>query len=218
MQFDDRTLLILKNFNTINQSILIKPGNFITTMSANKSMLATAKVTESFEKQFAIYDLSRFLGVFSLFDKPELVINEKFATIKSGSKRVNYTFADPETIPVPKSSSIDLEDVVVEFEMTAAMLKDIKKASDILGLPEIAIVADAGSLKVKTFDSQNPTGDTYDINISEIEQEFSFIFKTENLKFLEQDYNVKVDSRGIAQFTGVDIQYWVPVEHNSKKK
>lgn len=218
MQFNERTLTILKNFSTINMSLLINPGNTITTMASDKSMLATADVAENFERQFAIYDLSKFLGVFSLFQNPDIVINEKFATISSGRRKVNYVFADIETIPVPKSNKIELSDIIVEFDLSLGMLKDIKKASSVLDLPEIAVMAEDGDLSIKSFDSQNPTGDTYNIKVGGCDDTFSFIFKTDKLKMLDQDYTIMVDRRGIIQFKASDINYWVPVEHNSKNK
>ena len=52
-----RTVEILKNFCTINKSIVIKPGNQIATLSINKNILAIADVEETFDSEIAIYDL-----------------------------------------------------------------------------------------------------------------------------------------------------------------
>lgn len=219
MQLNERTLTILKNFNSINSSILINPGNIITTMALDKTMLATAEIAESFDKQFGIFDLSKFLGVLSLFENPDIIINEKYATISSGRRNVTYVFADTETIPAPKSNKIDLKEVFVAFDMSLGMLKDIKKASAVMSLPEIAIFAEDNELSIKAFDSQNPTGDTYNIKISDgdYDSNFSFIFKTDKLKMIDQDYRVYVDRMGICKFEAPDISYWLTVEYNSKK-
>ncbi len=74
---DDLTK-ILKNFSTINKSIVIEPGNVVSTLSVNKNILAKATVTEEFSKQVAIYDLGVFLGGVSLFDAPLSVSNFVF--------------------------------------------------------------------------------------------------------------------------------------------
>ena len=54
------TIDILKNFSSINKSIVIKPGNTIRTLSVNKNILASAKIEESISEQISIYALSSF--------------------------------------------------------------------------------------------------------------------------------------------------------------
>ena len=71
MKLSNETVSVLKNFSTINQNLVIKSGNKITTMSAMKNIVAKAAVIENFPQQFAIYDLNEFLSAISLFSKPE---------------------------------------------------------------------------------------------------------------------------------------------------
>ena len=52
------TIEILKNFCSINKSLVIKPGNRLSTLSINKNILAYADVEEQFDSQMSIYDLS----------------------------------------------------------------------------------------------------------------------------------------------------------------
>ena len=61
------TIEILKNFCSINKSLVINPGNKLSTLSINKNILAIADVEEQFESQMSIYDLGVFLGGLSLF-------------------------------------------------------------------------------------------------------------------------------------------------------
>ena len=56
------TIEVLKNFCSINKSIVIKPGNKVSTLSINKNILAIAEVEESFDSPISIYDLGVFLG------------------------------------------------------------------------------------------------------------------------------------------------------------
>ena len=60
MKLSNETLTVLKNFAGINQSILVRKGNKLRTMSVMKTVLAEATVNEEFEKEFAIYDLNQF--------------------------------------------------------------------------------------------------------------------------------------------------------------
>ena len=56
MKLSDNTLTILKNFAGINNSILVKEGNKLRTISVAKNILAEADITEEFPRDFAIYD------------------------------------------------------------------------------------------------------------------------------------------------------------------
>ena len=72
MKLNTNTLNILKNFSEINTNILIKPGSELSTISTMRNIFAKATITESFESEFAIYDLNEFLSVVSSLNKPEL--------------------------------------------------------------------------------------------------------------------------------------------------
>ena len=68
MKLSNHTTSVLKNFATINQNLVIKEGNEMSTMSAMKNIVARATVEETFPKEIAIYDLNEFLGALSLFE------------------------------------------------------------------------------------------------------------------------------------------------------
>jgi len=72
MKLSDKTLNILKNFSNINQSILFKQGNKLTTISVMKNILAECTIQEEIPKDFGIYDLNQFLNGLSLYQNPEL--------------------------------------------------------------------------------------------------------------------------------------------------
>ena len=56
MNLSDKTLTVLKNFAGINNSILVKEGNQLRTISVAKNILAEAYIEEDFPRQFGIYD------------------------------------------------------------------------------------------------------------------------------------------------------------------
>ena len=76
MKLSDNTLNILKNFAGINNSILVKQGNKLRTISMAKNILAEADISEEFPRDFAIYDLNQFLNGLSLHQDPDLDFNE----------------------------------------------------------------------------------------------------------------------------------------------
>ena len=63
MKLSKETLSVLKNFATINGNILIKTGNRLSTISAQKNVMASTTVSENFDSDFGIYDLNEFLCV-----------------------------------------------------------------------------------------------------------------------------------------------------------
>ena len=106
MKLSNNTTNILKNFSQINQSILIKQGNKLKTISVMKNILAEAEIEEDFEADFAIYDLNQFLSGLSLYDSPDLEFGDSYLTIRDGRRRAKYFFADPSVIVSPPEKEI----------------------------------------------------------------------------------------------------------------
>ena len=117
MRISDKTLMLLKNFSTINQSILFKKGNSLRTISVMKNILAEATIEEDIPKDFGVYDLNQFLNALSLHQKPELdFASEGFTVISEGKARSKYFFADPNVIIRPPEKAITLPTEEVCFQ------------------------------------------------------------------------------------------------------
>ena len=94
MKLSEKTLNILKNFSSINQSILVKQGNQLRTISVAKNILAEAEIKEDFPRDFAIYDLNQFLNGLSLHQDPEMDFSpDSYVNIREGKRRVKYFYA-----------------------------------------------------------------------------------------------------------------------------
>ena len=212
MKLSDKTIQILKNFATINQSILVRPGNVLKTITPLKTILAQATVTENFEQEFAIYELPRFLGTISLFSDPEFTFQEKYVTISSGKQRVNYTYADASMIMTPPSKEISFPDTEVEFTITADQLSTISKAGAVLQMPEIAVVGEDGLISIRAIDSKNSSADVFSLDVGECDKDFKVIFRPENLKLITSDYKVSLTTAGICRFESNNLTYWVTTE------
>jgi len=212
MKLSDKTIQILKNFATINQSILVRPGKVLKTITPLKTILAQATVAETFEQEFAIYELPRFLGTISLFSDPEFTFQEKFVTISSGKQRVNYTYADASMIMTPPSKDISFPDTEVEFTITADQLSTISKAGAVLQMPEIAVVGEDGLISIRAIDSKNSSADVFSLDVGECDKDFKVIFRPENLKLIPSDYKVSLTMAGICRFESDNLTYWVTTE------
>ncbi len=218
MKFDVKTINVLKSFSSINPSMLFVPGNELKTVGPSKSVVARAKVDQSFESRFAIYDLAKLLGVLSLFNSPEIEIGSTSMKIKENGREVEYVFADESTITAPGSKELNLTDFDVEFDLTEVILGDIQKALGVLSAPEIMISGDGKEIQIATFDAKNPSSHTYRISLGATDKIFKFPFKAENWRLIMQDYHVSMSRKGIAKFEGdskVDMLYWITMEAKS---
>lgn len=209
MKLESRSLQILKNFATINPSIIFKEGVVQSTMSSTRTILAKATLKEEMPKDFAIFDLSKFIGVLSLFTDPELEFEKSRVIIKQGKQHISYTFADPEHILAPPSKPIVLQSPEVKFRLTADCLSGVMKAMSVLQSTHICISGDGNVIKVGTSKPADPTSDSYDMEVGETEHKFNFMFKTENIKILTGDYNAEISSKNIAHLKGDDVEYWI---------
>ena len=216
MKLTSSTISILKNFSTINQNLMVKPGNTLSTMSAMKNIVAQAEVAERFPQEFAIYDLNEFLSALSLFEEPELNFQDQYVTITQEGSRKNlkYWFSDPEVVTTP-SKAIVMPSTEVTFNLSSDTLSEIQKAAAVIGAPDMALTN--GSLMVT--DKKNDTANAYDteLGVNETDAEYKFWFKVENLKLMSGSYDVEVSSKSISHFTNsaVGVEYWIALEPES---
>lgn len=215
MKLNTRSVQVLKNFSTINPSIQFREGNTLKTISPNKTIMAKANLEDNIPQDFAIYDLSRFLGVSSLFADPEFELEERTVVITSTGRKVNYTFADPNTIVAPPNKDIDIGDADISFDLKQENFAEIMKALGVMSFPELVVVGENGRIILRATDTKNPSADKYDIDLGETSRTFTAVFKTENIKILTDNYRVSLSSKGISHFASDDIEYWISIESNS---
>jgi len=218
MKLSDKTLSVLKNFSSINQSILFKKGNKLRTISVMKNILAEATVTEEFAKDFGVYDLNQFLNGMSLHQSPELDFgNDGYVVIREGKMRSKYFFADPNVIVTPPDKSIELPSEDVCFEVSTEQLDKLLKAAAVYQLPDLSAVGESGVVKLVVRDKKNDTSNDFAIVVGETDAEFSFNFKVENIKVLPGTYEVVVSRKLLSRFTSKnhDLTYYIALEPDS---
>jgi len=218
MKLSDNTLTILKNFAGINNSILVKEGNKLRTISVAKNILAEADITEEFPRDFAIYDLNQFLNGLSLHQDPDLDFKEdSYLSIKEGKRRVKYFFADPNVIISPPEKEIQLPSSDVCFQLDSTSLEKLVKAAAVYQLPDISAVGEAGVVKLVVRDKKNDTSNDFSIIVGETESEFVFNFKVENIKILPGTYEVVVSQKLLSRFQSKnhDLCYYIALEPDS---
>lgn len=214
MKLSKETVSLFKNFAGINSNLLLKSGNKLATISAQKNVMSDATVSETFP-DFGIYDLNEFLGAMSLFDDPELDFSEKYVTIKQGNSSIKYFAAEPSVLTAPQKS-ITFPAHEIEFNMSAAMLNMIHRTASVLRATDLSIVGDGTTITAVVGDKKNATGNSFSEPVGSTDKKFKVNLKVENLKMLPGDYTVSISSKKISRFQGTgDLVYYVAVEADS---
>jgi len=220
VKISKRTLEILKNFASINSGIIVNEGNTLNTLSSTKNILAEAKVDETFEKLFAIWDLNKFLGTVSLFKEPEFVFDENFITVKSGKSSVRYYYCDPRLV-TSTNKKISMPSSVVKFDLTAKDFADIIKAASVLQVGQICVRSsqDGKKIELAATDKGDVTSNFYSLDVGDNTSEatFDFIFDVDNLKILPGDYTVEISEKVVSSFSNKNepLTYWIALNADS---
>ena len=212
------TIEVLKNFCSINKSIVIKPGNKISTLSINKNILAIADVEEQFDSQISIYDLGVFLGGLSLFESPKIdTTNTNYVTVSDlqGKSKTRYFYADPDIITQAPEKEINLPSEDVEFKLESKILMQLQRAAMVYQLPDLCLYGDGETMQLFVTDKKNDTSNNYSVEVGTTTDEFCFCFKVENLKLLSGDYDVVLSKTNVALFKGDGIKYYIALEPNT---
>jgi len=218
MKLTDSTLTVLKNFAGINNSILVKQGSKLRTISVAKNILAEADISEDFPKDVAIYDLNQFLNGLSLHQDPNLDFSEdSYLTIREGKRRVKYFYADPQVIISPPEKEINLPTEDVCFQLESVTLEKLLKAAAVYQLPDLAAVGEAGVVKLVVRDKKNDTSNEFAVVVGETDAEFTLNFKVENIKIIPGAYDVVISSKLLAKFTNssYNLVYYIALEPDS---
>jgi len=218
MKLSDNTLSVLKNFSTINQSILFKQGTKLRTISVMKNILAEVQLKEELPKDFGIYDLNQFLNGMGLHQSPELDFNnDGYVVIKEGKMRSKYFFADPQVIVTPPEKAIELPSDDVTFDLSTDQLDKLLKAAAIYQLQDLSVIGGDGVVKILVRDKKNDTSNDFSIVVGETDSTFSFNFKVENIKILPGTYDVVVSKKLLSRFISKnqDLTYYIALEPDS---
>jgi len=218
MKISEKTAQLLKNFSSINQSLMFKAGNKIRTISVMKNIFAEATITEEIPRTFGIYDLNQFLQGISLHSDPELCFkSDNHLLIRGGGNTTKYYFTDPSVIVSPPEKTISLPTEDVCFNLSSDQLTQLIKAAAVYGLEDISAIGNGSDISLLVRDKENPTSNEFSINVGQTESEFVFNFKVENMKIMPGKYEVVVSAPNMARFsnTAFDLVYYIALEPDS---
>jgi hypothetical protein len=218
MELSKETLTLVKNFASVNNSIMLKAGNKLATISEGKNVMAEVTIAEDLPIDFGIYDLSEFLNVISLFPTTQLDFQEKYILVSDGGNSKIKYFAAGEGVVKSAPTTIKFPTADVTFTLTAVQLAMIQRTSSVLKASDVSIVGDGTNLKVLVSDKKNDTSNAYEVTIGQTTETFKANIKVENLKMLPNDYEVSISKKKISKFkhTASDLTYYVAVESDSE--
>ena len=228
-----QTHAILKNFATINSSILFRKGNKIKTISVGENSIAEYGCEEIFPQDFGIYDLHQFLSgidLFTLKDKasniptvePVLEFgNDSYVTIhgqgKSASYRARYFFSSPEiTLKAAPEKDINFPDADMEFSIQPDDLATLQKGAGAYKLSDLSFKSDEdGSIKLEICDREDPTCNVYAQRIKgHASGSYELYMKMDNIRVAQGAYDIKVSKNLITEWKhkGLDLTYYIALE------
>lgn len=216
MKLSDNTLSVLKNYANINQNLLITAGSTLSTMSVQKNIFAKAEISETFDRDVAIYDLNEFLASVTGMSDPDLDFKDDFILVTNNNgDKLEFYYSDPSVVSSP-TTEITMPDAEITFTLSNEQLSDIVKMAAIIGAADM--VLENGKLTVT--DKKNKTANNYSKNVNAKVSEvvdYKFWFKVENLKLLSGTYDVSISSKKISYFKNqnIDIGYFIALEPES---
>lgn len=220
MEISAETVNVLRNFSGINGNLIIRPGNRLMTISEAKNILAEATVKEEFANEVGIYDLTEFLNMLGLVDNPRVRFEDYYMNIggQSGRELIKYYYADTEMLTSP-TKPITMPEADVWFTLDQSTLSGLKKAASIFGHGQMVIEPDDGAIRLSVSDPENKTSNTYSVVVDGgyNNDTFNFVLNIVNLRMVSDDYQVKISSKLISEFTNSDetLKYWVALEKSS---
>jgi hypothetical protein len=211
------TLDVLKNYATINSSIVFRKGSTLRTISNAENILSKFTSEEVFPVDFAIYDLSQFLSGITLFDNPQLdFASDDFVRIVGNGRSVKYYFSDPEiTLKSAPEKNVNFPGSDIQFNLTEHDLLALQKASAVYSLPDLSVQSKDGKVQLVLKDKENDTSNTYKQSIAgTCTGDYSLDIKIENIRLLPGDYSVKVSKNLISEWnnTTLDLTYYIALE------
>lgn len=200
MQLSKATVNVLKNFSGISQSILLKPGSTVRTMSANATVFAHTDIAETMPVEAGIYDIPQFLNVLGLFSEPNVEFGDKYLTITEGDFEVMYEYCSPQLITSPPDKNIKFN-ADGSFVLLCNDYNTLLKGSAVMGLTDLFITETAGVYSLSLGDAKNSSSNQFSIkcdNSVEVSvPDQVYHVDMGNLRFIPADYTIEVSKKAV---------------------
>lgn len=218
MKLSKETIEILKNFASINMSILFRAGKKLKTISPSKTVMAVANIPETIPREFAIYDLNQFIGLMSMFNDPELKFDDKMLHISDKTDVASFVYASASAIVSAPDKDVSLPSGDIKFLLESTALQRALRAAGVLNVEQVAILGEEGKTYITALDANSDSSHVWKTAVGTSDTNYRMIFRLDNLKVLPRDYDVTISAKGISKFvsTKSDVTYYIATETTSK--
>jgi len=193
MRITENTLNVLQNFQTINASIILKPGQKIKTMSVDKTILAEAVVEEDFTSEFGIYDLAQFINNLSILGKDsEIDMSDNVATIKNGGFQVDYRSCNTNLIASAEDKELPMDNILMEFDLDVDQFKTFLKLTAMNALKNIVMEVKDKKVYLSATDGSD-TSNKIERELGDCDYpDVKVKFLSQHFKMISENYKVRV--------------------------
>ena len=207
---------VLKSFSGINQSIWVDEGNVLRTISPAKTILAKATVEEDFDSPFGIYDLNQFLGCLSLVENAEIDLKDTYMRIHNDRNKIKYGYVEKDIITTPPAKEMKLPSEDVTFVLTNDVMQKVMQSCNVMQFQNVVVEVKDNQLSLVACDVKNPGGNRFEAFVCEHEGEYSFTYRSDNLKVMPFDYNVSISDKGISKWSSrpEKVEYFIALERD----
>jgi hypothetical protein len=216
MKLSDNTLSVLKNFASINSGIVIQKGRVQKTIHPDHTILVEATIDDNMPEKFGVYDLNQFLGNVITLNNPELEFTTESVIMNDGEIEMTYYSCSPNlVISPPEGRVLKMDESDVSFSITSASLQKLLKLANMNNLPNISVQGKSGGIYFRTHELKNDTSNHASSRIGDYDgDDFSVSFKSENLRLIPDDYDVKIKIGGFSCWTNKTntLKYFIAME------
>ena len=215
MRLSDTTTKVLKNFASINPSILLNEGQTIRTISPQKNVMAQAVTDEPITDSMCLYDINQLLNIAESIDDCVINVNASKAILSNPQNTQNSTvfFADPSVIVTPPEKNINVKNEQFTFNLSDKELVKILRMASLCNAEELILQQrNDGTVLCKVTNTANPTSNDFSLVVeatnSTGETELPATLEVTKLNFIKDTYEVHVYEK-IVHFQGSIAEYWI---------
>lgn len=229
MKLSEKTLGILTGITRINaksqvNGAVFKKGNFIRARRYKSDMpVMYATIEEEFPRDFAIFDLPRFIAMFSVMGPDtDLSFEDNYVILKAGKKKAKMRYIS-EHLLEPDSKFFEREITMKQVDFTCNLdqqtLKSIMDAASMFSAPQISFLSDGEKVVASTYNVKDPKSDKMEVEVGESNGwDFNIIVDVEMVSLLlKRDYTVSFNKAGLIEWKADDVRYYITCSDKSKR-
>lgn len=204
MKISENMIAILKNVAGLSNGFVLVPGKRQMAIAPSDSILIEVDFDEPVDEEFSVHGdfMSTFLSTLNIFKGGDLEFKNNSVIMKNTGLAMVWRSAESKLIKRPKES-IKLENPDVQFDIGWDILNRSISLANINGLENLSFVGENGKLLVKVHNRKNTDSNFGTFEIGETNKNFVSHFLTNDMKFLNGDYRVRMSLGQFSSFENV---------------